>query len=77
LGIAIAGAFGVTGAGAVAGAITGYLKDQGFEEHHAKHYEDVVSGGGAVLSVSVPSGNVDIAKAKWIIDKYSGTCSLV
>jgi len=72
LATAIGGAAASAGAGAVAGAITGYLKDQGYEEHDGKRYEEVVKGGGAVLGVSLPSGNVDFAKAWEIIDKYNG-----
>jgi hypothetical protein len=72
LAVAIGGMAATAGAGALAGAITGYMKDQGFEEQDGNVYEDVISQGGAVLSVSLPSGGVDVPKAWEIIDKYHG-----
>jgi len=73
LAIALAGAVATTGAGAVAGAVTGYLKDQGFEDTETQRFVDVVSNGGAVLSVLLPAGGLEPAVAWEIIEKYGGT----
>lgn len=65
------GAFAAsTGAGAVAGAVTGYLKDQGVDEDTAAHYERTIGEGGALIAITLPSGNVDELKAREILNKY-------
>jgi hypothetical protein len=61
------------GAGAVAGAVTGYLKDQGVDEHVAHHYETTIGAGGALIAVTVPSGEVSEEEARSVIDKYGAT----
>ncbi|AIE87267.1 hypothetical protein [Fimbriimonas ginsengisoli] len=73
LATALAGVAASAGAGAVAGAVTGYLKDQGVEEHIAAHYDNTITGGGALLAVTVPSGNVSETDARRILDKYGAT----
>jgi len=70
LATAIAGLVATTGGGAVVGAVTGYLKDQGVEEHVAQKYGETVSGGGAILAVNVPSGDVDEPLARQLLEKY-------
>lgn len=70
LATALAGAAGATAAGAIAGGVFGYLKDQGVPEHVARSYHEVYERGGAILSVHVPSGDVDEAKAESILNKY-------
>ena len=71
---ALAAALGATaltaGAGAIAGGATGYLKDQGIPADAAEHYHGTVSGGGAVLSINIPSGDVDQATAESVLSKY-------
>jgi len=71
---ALAAALGATaltaGAGAIAGGATGYLKDQGVPHEAAERYYSTVSGGGAVLSINVPSGDVDQATAESVLSKY-------
>lgn len=71
---ALAAALGATaltaGAGAIAGGATGYLKDQGVPHEAAERYHSTVSGGGAVLSINVPSGDVDQATAEAVLSKY-------
>lgn len=52
LAIALGGAAGATAAGAISGGLTGYLKDQGVDENDINHYNSVVKGGGAFLTVS-------------------------
>jgi uncharacterized membrane protein len=73
LATAIAGLVATTGAGAVTGAVTGYLKDQGVEEQVAQKYGETVTGGGAILALHVPSGDVDEAKARQMLEKYGAT----
>jgi len=73
LALAIGAAAATTGAGAIAGAVTGYLKDQGFEEQDAVRYEAVIANGGALMSVMVPSGGVSEATVWEMISKYNGT----
>jgi hypothetical protein len=73
LATAIAGIVGTTGAGAAVGAVTGYLKDQGVEEHVAHKYGETIVGGGAVLAVHVPSGDVDEIKARELLEKYGAS----
>jgi len=70
LAAAIGGAVGTTAAGVVAGGVTGYLKDQGISERDAAMYSDTFDNGAAILSVSVPSNNVDTARAQEIFGKY-------
>jgi hypothetical protein len=71
---ALAAALGATaltaGAGAIAGGATGYLKDQGVPADVAERYHGTVTGGGAVLSLNVPSGKVDVTEAQTILSKY-------
>ena len=71
---ALAAALGATaltaGAGAIAGGATGYLKDQGVPHEAAERYHSTVAGGGAVLSINVPSGDVDQATAEAVLSKY-------
>lgn len=71
LATAIGGALATTGAGAVAGAATGYLKDQGMSEHVVASYDDALRNGGALLAVTVPSGNIGETEARQILDKYA------
>ena len=74
---ALASALGATalaaGAGAIAGGATGYLKDQGVPADAADRYHGTVTGGGAVLSVSIPSGDVDQATASAVLSKYGAS----
>lgn len=71
---ALAAALGATaltaGAGAIAGGATGYLKEQGVPGDVAERYHGTVTGGGAVLSLNIPSGKVDLTTAEGILSKY-------
>ncbi len=64
---------GTTAAGAAVGAIGGYLKDQGVPEQVATRYEDAIKHGGALLAVSLPSGDMDRVTAEQILMKYNAT----
>ncbi|MGE0489314.1 MAG: hypothetical protein AB7S38_08885 [Vulcanimicrobiota bacterium] len=67
---AIGAAIGTGVAGAAAGGVAGYLKDMGVEEAIARDYGKVIEEGGAVVSVTLPSGKVDEAKARMLLSKY-------
>ena len=71
---ALAAALGATaltaGAGALAGGATGYLKEQGVPADAADRYHGTVTNGGAVLSLSIPSGKVDQVTAESVLSKY-------
>lgn len=71
LATAIAGAAGATAAGAVAGGVHGFLKDQGVPDQAALDYDHAVKTGGAVLAITVPSGDVDEATCREILSKYN------
>ena len=73
LAIALAGVAGSTGAGMIAGAMVGYMKDQGMDNETAHQYAEAISLGKALLSVSVPSGMVDESTVRSILDKYGAT----
>lgn len=57
-------------AGAMAGAVLGYLKDQGVDETTAFAVENDYELGGALVSVSTPSGNVTADEIEHILAKY-------
>jgi hypothetical protein len=67
---AIAGAVGVSAAGAVSGAVYGFLKDQGTDETLAMAAEQDFQKGGALVSVTSPSGNVSTDTVNKVLAKY-------
>ncbi len=73
LAAAIAAAAGTTAAGAVAGGVTGYLKDQGIPDAPAMRYNDVWEKGGSIVTVHLPSNNLDEVTAHNILAKYQAT----
>jgi len=73
LATALGGTALAAGAGAVAGGVTGYLKDQGVPGEAVQHYQTAVENGGAILSVNLPSGNVDQAGAEQVLSKYGAS----
>ncbi len=73
LAAAIAGAAGATAAGAVAGGVTGFLKDQGVPDAPALHYSEVYENGGSIVSVHLPSNNLDEVTAHNILAKYQAS----
>jgi hypothetical protein len=70
LAAALSAAGATTAAGAVAGGVTGYLKDQGMPDMATEHYGKAVEQGGAVIAVRLPSGKVERAEAEEVISKY-------
>jgi hypothetical protein len=75
LATAIGGAVATAGAGAAAGAVTGYLKDQGMDERVAVGYERNLTNGGALVTVTNTSDNVDDLTIREILQKYGATDS--
>lgn len=68
--MALVGAFGATGAGAVVGGILGFLKDQGIPDETIVAYVDNYEHGGAVLSVST-DGVPSIEEIEALLAKYN------
>lgn len=73
LATAIAGWVGAGAAGAMAGAVAGYLKDQGVSPEIVDTFSRSVEDGGALVSVSVPSGDVPTSTILSLFAKYGGT----
>jgi hypothetical protein len=71
LSLALSGLAGTTGAGAIAGGVLGFLKDQGVPEHVANVYAETYHEGGAILAVNVP-GNVSRGEIESVLNKYNG-----
>jgi hypothetical protein len=72
LAIAIGAAAGTTAAGAVAGGVTGYLKDQGVPDDQIVEYTGALNDGGALMSITPTDEKVDQATIESIIRKYDG-----
>lgn len=64
-------AIGTGVSGGVAGAVTGFLKDQGLHESLIGKYEHAVHNAGAVVGVEIPD-DVDSARIVNILKKYNG-----
>lgn len=73
LAAAIGGAAATTAAGALAGGVTGYLKDQGVPDDLAISTETKIRAGGALLSIVVPSGDLNESLAMTLLNKYGET----
>jgi hypothetical protein len=72
LAMAIGGAAGTTAAGAVAGGVTGFLKDQGVPEDTITTYNTVIQNGGAMITVSPTDESIDDDTIRSVLTKYSG-----
>ena len=70
LATALIGAAGATVAGAAAGGVVGYLKDQGVPEAESQRFSNVYEQGGAILNINAPSNGVDGATMESILAKY-------
>lgn len=70
LAMALAGAAGTTAAGALAGGVTGYLRDQGVPHEAVEEYHGIYENGGAILALNTPSGKVEQVEAEAILHKY-------
>ncbi len=70
LAMAFAGGAGTIAAGVAAGGVVGYLKDQGVTTDLAATYSDDLGRGGAILGVTVPTGNLTAEDAEAMLVKY-------
>ena len=71
LAAAVAALAATTGAGAVAGGVVGYLKDQGVPADQIPVYQKAYEGGGALLSVVLEDETT--ANVEAILAKYGAT----
>jgi hypothetical protein len=72
LATAIAGAAGATAAGAVAGGVHGYLRDQGVPDDAIGSYGQDYDSGDTLVAVTAPSDGVNVMTAHEILSKYNG-----
>lgn len=70
LAAAVGATAAATAAGTVAGGVAGYLRDQGMGEDMALRYSNAVISGGAILAVSLPSGEMTPEDAEPYFVKY-------
>lgn len=70
---AIPGAAAIgAGAGAVAGGVTGMLKDHGVSDEDATYYEGRINDGGIFVSVDAGEGDVPTDKVREILSRNGG-----
>lgn len=67
---ALTAMLGTMAAGAVAGGVTGYLVDQGMPSEVATDFESALHNGGAILTLHLPSNDLDQFNAELILQKY-------
>lgn len=60
------------GAGAVAGGLTGMLKDHGVSDDDAKYYEGRINDGGIFVSVDAGEANVPAETVREILSRNGG-----
>ena len=72
LSIALSATAGATGVGAIAGGVTGFLKDQGVSEPHLSSYGTTFEDGGAIMGVDL-DGSMDQADFERILNKYNAS----
>jgi hypothetical protein len=65
----LAGAAGTTVAGAIAGGVTGYLRDMGMPEHAAQNIADRLHEGDYLLTVDADTSQYD--DLKMLLNKYN------
>lgn len=70
---AIPGAAAIgAGVGAVAGGLTGYLKDHGVSDEDAEYYEGRINEGGIFLSVDASEGSISAEQVREILARNGG-----
>lgn len=69
---ALVAAGATTAAGAVAGGVTGYLKDQGLSQDVSSMYVDRLKSGSSLVTLTLPSGKVGTETGREIVGKYGG-----
>ncbi|HTQ10572.1 MAG TPA: hypothetical protein VMI31_10910 [Fimbriimonadaceae bacterium] len=70
LALAVITGAATTVAGTAAGAVVGYLKDQGVPEEVAIRYSSDFTEGRAILALSLPAGNLAAGEAEALLAKY-------
>ena len=70
LATAAGGALAAGAAGAVSGAVYGYLRDQGIDDSVALAVEGDYQKGGALVSVTTPSGEITADTVNKVLAKY-------
>lgn len=73
LALAVSGVAGSTAAGAVAGGVMGFLKDQGVPDEAIQSYHKVLVEGGAMITVSPTDEKIDAATIESLLAKYGGS----
>ncbi len=76
LAIALGGVAATTAAGAVAGGVTGFLKDQGVNHDSILRFDEVLRKGGAMISVTTTGEDVKSSEVESILAKYGGMIPL-
>ncbi len=70
---AIPGAAAIgAGVGAVAGGVSGYLKDHGVSDEDASYYENHINEGGIFVSVDTSAGNISSDDVRDILARNGG-----
>lgn len=70
---AIPGAAAIgAGAGALAGGLTGLLKDHGVSDEDASYYEGRINDGGIFVSVDASEGDVPVVAVREILSRNGG-----
>jgi uncharacterized membrane protein len=70
---AIPGAAAIgAGVGAVAGGLTGYLKDHGVSDEDASYYEGRINEGGIFVSVDASESDISPERAREILTRNGG-----
>jgi uncharacterized membrane protein len=63
------------GVGAMAGGLTGLLKDHGVSDEDATYYESRINEGGIFVSVDTSGGGIDAEQARQILYRHGGHSS--
>ena len=70
---AIPGAAAIgAGAGALAGGLTGFLKDHGVSDEDASYYEGRINEGGIFVSVDARDGDIPVDQVREILARNGG-----
>jgi hypothetical protein len=70
LALALSGAAGATGVGAVGGGVYGFLCDQGISDPHLTTYQETFVAGGAIMGIDL-DGKLDRQIVEGILKKYN------
>ena len=73
LATALAAGAGAAVGGAIAGGVAGLLIDQGISAEHANQYQRIVTGGGAMISLFLPSGDLARSDVDDVLAKYGAS----